>query len=75
MIIAQKLYRRSRVSRTKKILQHRRQDQGHRKRIQRNQWRTKSRLESEIGQRHHTNHTLGYLIRNIVSLFAPLSLL
>lgn len=48
MIIAQKFHRRSCRSRTKKILQHRRQDQSQSQRIQRNQRRTKGSSESEI---------------------------
>ena len=48
MTTPQKFHRRSRMSRTKKILQYRRQDQSHRQGIQGNQRRTKSRLESKI---------------------------
>jgi len=48
MTTPQKLYRCSCLSRTKKILQHRRQDQSQSQRIQGNQRRAESSLGAEI---------------------------
>ncbi len=48
MTTPQKLCRRSCLSRTKKILQHRRQDQSQSQRIQRDQRRAESSLGAEV---------------------------